>query len=49
MSEKKGSNWSKGLILSKEDTFYENILFRKYYEQFEHITDYFKSKKRKNR
>ena len=46
MSERKGSNWSKGLILSKEDTFYAANTFRKYYEQFEHITDYFKEVKK---
>ena len=46
MSERKGSNWSKGLILSKEDTFYAANTFKKYYEQFEHITDYFKEVKK---
>ena len=46
MSEKSGSNWSKGLILDKKDAIYAANRFTEYFKNFEHIIDYFKEVKK---
>ena len=46
MSEKSGSNWSKGLILDKKDAIYAANRFTEYFKSFEHIIHYFKEVKK---